>query len=190
VGCVICNADAERELCASCEADADLERAWRRARETRDARASIAAYFEASRRALRLVRAYRAESGRGVRRERECLDAVRRHRGAIARLRQQVRGVAARIPGPGLQKARPSIPAGADVSAIIEDIGNDVRLRRYGTVHGRRGWEASAPMIGDQRWRAEGATPVDALVALRELVVEERRREESGEPGEAVGSKR
>lgn len=189
MSCVICNAEAERELCASCEADAELERAWRRARETRDARASIAAYFEASRRALRLVRAYRAESGGGGRRERECLEAVRRHRAAIARMRRQIRGTFGKIPGPGLQKARTSIPV-ADVSALIEDIGNDVRLRRFGTVHGRRGWEASAPMIGDQRWRAEGATPVDALVALRDIVVEERRREENEEASEAVGSKR
>ena len=186
MACVICGVEASRELCAACEGDSELLRAWTRARSTRDARASIAAYNQASRRALGLVRAYRAESHTSGRRERECLDAVRDHRAEIRRLRLQLRGVAARIPGPGLQKARTASPASIDVSAVIEEIGNDVRLRRFGTIHGTRGWEASAPMFGEERYHAEGATPLDALVALRDLLVEERGREER----EAAASKR
>lgn len=184
--CVICGVEADRELCAACEADAELLRLWTRARESHDTHASIDAYYEASRRALRLVRAYRAEPTSSGRRERECLDAVRQHRDAIRRLRLQLRGLAARIPRPGLQKARPASPAHVDVSALVEEIGNDVRLRRFGTIHGTRGWEASAPMFGEERYRAEGTTPLDALIKLRDLLADERRREEL----EAVGSKR
>jgi hypothetical protein len=190
---MICGIEASRELCAACEADEELVSVWSRARESHDARESIDAYYEASRRALRLVRAYRAEPTTSGRRERECLEAVRQHRTAIGRLRArakekdaELRALASRIPRPGLQKARPASPAQIDVSAVVEEIGNDVRLHRFGTIHGTRGWEASAPMFGDERYRAEGPTPLAALVALRDLLADERRREEL----EAVGSKR
>lgn len=49
--------------------------------------ALIGAHYAAARTALRLCRMYAAEPGSSGRREAEMVAAVRRHRGAIARLR-------------------------------------------------------------------------------------------------------
>ncbi len=174
--CQLCEApvDASDALCEECVADEEMQDRWREQSARRRVRESIAGYYEASRRALALVRAYRAESGTSGRRERECLDAITRYRGEIRTRRLDL--VGARAGGPGLQKARRTITA--DVGAIIEEIGDDVRLRRTRTMFGATTWEASAPIANDRRWRAEGRTPAEALAALRDVIAADEARDD------------
>lgn len=168
--CQMCEApiDAADALCEECLADEELQERWREQGDRRRARESIAGYYEACRRAIVLARVYRDEPGTSGRRERECLDAVERYRGEIRRLRAELRGAREQRVGPGLQKARR--PAAPDLNAIIEEIGDDVRLRCARTMFGATTWEASAPLSNDRRWRASGATPAEALVALRDAI--------------------
>jgi len=166
--CQMCEApvDAGDALCEECVADDELQARWRAQGERRRARESIAGYYEASRKALALARIYRDEQGTSGRRDRECLDAVARYRDRIRKLRLEMRGVVAR--GPGLSKARS--PAQENLEAVIEEIGDDVRLRRARTMFGASTWEASAPLTMDRRFKATGATPGEALVALRDAI--------------------
>jgi hypothetical protein len=175
--CQMCEApvDAGDALCEECVADDELQERWRAQGERRRARESIAGYYEASRRAIALVRIYREEKGSSGRRERECFDAVARYRDQIRKLRLEMRGVRAR--GPGLSKAKPQQEA--DLGAIIEEIGDDVRLKRARTMFGASTWEASTPLSVDRRVKAIGATPGEALVALRDALSEEESQSDS-----------
>ncbi len=177
--CQLCEApvDASDALCEDCVADEEMQVRWREQSARRRSRESIAGYYEACRRAVALARTYRAEPGTSGRRERECLDAVGRYRGEIRGLRLDLAG--ARLGGPGLQKARR--PITADVGAIIEEIGDDVRLRRTRTMFGATSWEASAPMSNDRRWRADGSTPAEALAALRDVIAADEARDDEDE---------
>jgi hypothetical protein len=176
--CQLCEApvDADDALCEECLADEEMQDRWRRQSDRRRARESIAGYYEASRRAITLARIYRAEPETTGRRERECLDAVARYRNEIRKLRLELSGVGERVGGPGLQKTRRTIAA--DLGAVIEEIGDDVRLRRAQTMFGATTWEASAPMAMERRYRAHGATPAEALIALRDAIAEDDARED------------
>ena len=74
---------------------------------------SVAASYEAARKAIVLVRAYRRELGTTGRRERECLEEVARLRRSIAALR--ARSQAGEIPG--LRKVDASEPPAAATQA-------------------------------------------------------------------------
>jgi hypothetical protein len=90
------------------EADDDDAQAAR-VSDLRSARSAIAAHYAAARQALRLARAYRRDPASSGRRERECLDAVRRHRDAIHAARMHLRAPAEQLVLPGLAKTRPSV---------------------------------------------------------------------------------
>jgi hypothetical protein len=79
-----------------------------RADEVEHLFAAVAAYYVAARQALRLARAYREELGTSGRRERECLEAVGRHRDAIRRTRLALRRNGEQLALPGLVKTRPA----------------------------------------------------------------------------------
>jgi hypothetical protein len=175
--CQLCDAptDAGDALCEECVSDDELQERWRAQSDRRHTRESIAGYYEACRRAIALARTYRAEPQSSGRRERECVETIARYRGEIRKLRLEMRGVP-RV-GPGLSSARRARQA-EELGAVIEEIGDDVRLRRARSMFGATTWEASAPMAMDRRYRAHGATPAEALVALRDAIREDARDED------------
>ncbi|HEY2518134.1 MAG TPA: hypothetical protein VGI39_45000 [Polyangiaceae bacterium] len=76
--------------------------------ELRSELLAIEGHFAAARRALRLARVYRGETGTSGRRERECVATVQRHREAIRVLRLRMRPNAEQLLLPGLAKTRPA----------------------------------------------------------------------------------
>jgi hypothetical protein len=90
------------------DADADDEDDEVAVEDLRRARASVDAHYAAARQALRLARIYRREPATTGRRERECFEAVQRHRDAIRALRLRLRPQAEQLALPGLVKARPT----------------------------------------------------------------------------------
>ncbi len=105
---IVPRADALSEVGAGDEQDEPTDDERARIESTQHARAAIAAHYAAARHALRLAREYRAETGSSGRRERECVEAVRRHRGAIRWLRLEERRAGEQLALPGLVKTRPS----------------------------------------------------------------------------------
>ena len=79
-----------------------------RAGEIQRARDAILGHYAAARDAVRLWRAYRRESVTTGRRERECLEAIQRHRASIRALRLRARPSAEQLVLPGLAKTRPA----------------------------------------------------------------------------------
>ena len=76
--------------------------------QLRTERLAIEGHFAAARRALRLARVYRGETGTTGRRERECVATVQRHRESIRVLRMKMRPNAEQLLLPGLAKTRPA----------------------------------------------------------------------------------
>jgi hypothetical protein len=98
----IAEEDEDDELTA--EEEARVEQVQRLA-------TAIAGHYAAARHAIRLARAYEREPGTSGRRERECIQAVKRHRDAVRWLRIQSRRSGEQLALPGLVKARPALGA-------------------------------------------------------------------------------
>ena len=76
--------------------------------EAHHAHAAIEAHYAAARHAVRLARDYRHDPASSGRRERECVEAVQRHRASIRWLRLQLRRAGEQLALPGLVKTRPA----------------------------------------------------------------------------------
>jgi hypothetical protein len=92
------------------EADAAAEDDALDTEDLRRTRSAVAARYAAARQALRLARVYQREPSTSGRRERECFEAVQRHRDAIRALRLRLRPVE-QLALPGLAKTRPEAAA-------------------------------------------------------------------------------
>ena len=101
---------SQRAVADGDEREDERDEGIARADEVRRVRSAIDAHYIAARQALRLARAYRREAGTTGRRERECFEAVQRHRDAIRAQRMKLRPEAEQLSLPGLAKTRPSAP--------------------------------------------------------------------------------